>query len=91
LAALIHRQSAPADEIAQFARAICGNDNDPAIFAQAVVIAENEFTLRAIHAQQVVAVERLRESDVVPYARKNNILKLAKARCKEADLAEKEI
>jgi hypothetical protein len=91
LAALTHRQSAPADEIAQFARAICGNDDDPAIFAQAVVIAENEFTLRAIRAQQVVAVERLRESDAVPYARKNNILKLAKVRCKEADLAEKEI
>jgi hypothetical protein len=39
----------------------------------------------------VVAVERLREFDAVPYARKDNILKLARIRCKEADLAEKEI
>jgi hypothetical protein len=91
LAALTHRQSAPAHEIAQFARAICGDDNDPAIFAQAVVIAENEFTLRAIRAQQVVAVERLRESDAVPYARKDNTLKLAKIRCKESRLADKEL
>ena len=34
------------DEIERLASAICGDDEDPALFAQAMAIAENELTLR---------------------------------------------
>jgi len=53
LAAITHRPPVPSGEIEQLARAICGNDKDPAPFAQAISIAENELALRAVREQQV--------------------------------------
>lgn len=91
LAAIALRQSAPSAEIDEFAGALCDDDRDPALFAQAVKIAENEMTLRAIRAQQAAAIERLREPYVAPFSRKDNSLELAKRRSFEARLAEREI
>ena len=91
LAAIACRQSAPPADIAGFARALCGDDDDPALFAQAIVIADNETALRAVRAQQVAAIERLREPYVAPYSRRDNSLKLAKGRFFSAWLAEREI
>jgi|GEM_PF-1751044 len=89
LAALTYRQPVP--EVEQFARTLCGNDNDPALFAQAVQIAQNEMDLREIHAHQVYAIERLREPHQVPFAKKDNSLELGRARYMEGWLAEWEI
>jgi hypothetical protein len=63
LAAIVHRQPVLCAEIEQFARALCGNETDPVIFAQAKTIAVNEMMLRAIRAEQIVAVERLRQNE----------------------------
>jgi hypothetical protein len=89
LAALTHRQPMP--EVEQFAHALCGDDNDPALFAQAVQIAQNEMDLREVHAHQVHVIERLREPYQVPFAKKDNSLELGKARYMECWLAEWEI
>lgn len=91
LAAITCRRSVPPGEIEQFAHALCGGDNDPVLFAQAVKIANNEVTLRAIRAQQVAAIERLQEPYIVPFAKKDNSLTLGKARFMEGWLAEWEI
>ena len=61
------------------------------LFAQAVKIANNEVALRAIRAQQVAVIERLREPYIVPFAKKDNSLTLGKARFMEGWLAEWEI
>jgi hypothetical protein len=91
LAASTCRPCAPSGEIERFARAICGGDKDPAVFAQAVKIAENEMTLRAIGAQQVAAVERLREPYAAPLTSQDNSLQLATGRFMQAWLAHREV
>jgi hypothetical protein len=91
LAAITHRQPAPSIEIEEFARALSGDDTDPAQFAKAVKIAENEMALRAIRAQQVAIIERLRDPYLVPFAKKDNSLRLALGRCMEGWLADWEI
>jgi hypothetical protein len=91
LAAITHCKSVPSAEIEQFARAICGDDRDPAIFVQAVKIAENAMALRAIRAHQIAAIERLREPGALPFAMNIDDLKLARARSHETRLAEQEI
>jgi hypothetical protein len=87
LAAITHCLPAPSAESKRFAKAICGDDNDPAVFAQALIIAENEMVLRAIRAQRVAVVERLREKTAIALAKGNNSLRLAKARFKESKRA----
>jgi hypothetical protein len=91
LAALTHRQAVPSAEIEQFARALCGSDSEPVLFAQAAKIAENRILLQTIHKQHVDAVERLRERTAVPFARKDNSLEVAKLRSCESQQAEQEI
>jgi hypothetical protein len=91
LAALTHRKAVPTAEIEQFARALCGNDSDPVMFAQAVKIAENKIFLQAIRKQQVAAIERLRERTAVPFARKDNSLEVAKLCSLESQQAEQKI
>jgi hypothetical protein len=81
----------PSAEIVRFANALRGDDSDPALLAQARVIAQNEMVLRAIREQQIAVVERLREPTVVALTKRDNRLKLAKARSKRARRAEKEI
>jgi hypothetical protein len=91
LAAVTHRLPVPSAEIEQLARAICGDDKDPALFAQATAIAENELALRAIHERQIDCVERLREMTAEPLAVGDNVVKLAKAIFRRAMLAREQI
>jgi hypothetical protein len=91
LAASTHRQPEPGPEIEQFARALCGDDQDPARYAQAIQIGKNEIMLREVRAQQVQAVERLREPYRVALAKKDNSLDLGLARFMEGWVAEWEI
>ena len=91
LAATTFRRYVPPGEIERFARALCGGDSDPVLFAQAVKIANNEVALRAIRAQQVAVIERLRAPYIVPFAKKDNSLTLGKARFMEGWLAVWEI
>jgi hypothetical protein len=91
LAAITHRLPVPSGEIEQLARAICGDDKDPAVFAQAISIAENELALRAIREQQVQCVERLREMTAEAFAVGDNGIKLSKAIFRRAMLAREQI
>ena len=68
-----------------------GDDTDPALFAQGVKVAENEMELRAIRAQQVAVIERLREPHLVPFVKKDNTLQLGLGKFMEGWLAEWEI
>src|SRR4029077_19100068 len=72
LATINHPRPVSSDEIDRLARAICGDDDDPALFAQAIAIAENELMLRRIREQEVHCVERLRELSATPYAEKDS-------------------
>jgi hypothetical protein len=56
LAVISHDQSIPSGEIARLAKALCGDDSDPALLAQAQVIAQNAMVLRAIREQQTAVV-----------------------------------
>jgi hypothetical protein len=91
LAAISHGESIPSGDIARLAKAICGDDSDPALLAQARVIAQNEMVLRAIREQQMAAVERLRDPTEIALTKRDNGLKLMKARSKQARRAEKQI
>jgi hypothetical protein len=91
LAAITHRLPVPSGETEQLARAICGEDEDPALFAQAISIAENELSLQAIRERQVECVERLREMTAEPFAVGDNGLELAKAIFQRAMLAREQI
>jgi hypothetical protein len=73
----------PPVEIERFARALCGNDPDPALYQQAAIIAKNAWLLRAIEAQQLAVIERLREPTAIALAEGDNSLQLGKARSKE--------
>jgi hypothetical protein len=87
LAAITHRQPAAQADIERFAKALCDGDNDPALLEQARIIANNELVLRAISAQQLAVVERVREPSAVALAKGSNDLKLAKQRSRKAKLA----
>ena len=91
LAAITHRLPVPSGEIERLARAICGDDEDPALFAQAISIAENELALRAIRERQVECVERLREMTAEPFAVGDNGIELSKAIFQRALLAREQI
>lgn len=80
LAAITHRLHAPSNDIERVANALCGNDKDPSLFARALIIANNELVLRAITAQQLAVVERVRQPSAIALAKGDNSLKLAKAR-----------
>jgi hypothetical protein len=68
LAALTHRQPAPSAELEEFARALCGDDRDPILFTQAVKVAQSKMELRAIRAQKIAVIERLRDRYAAPFA-----------------------
>jgi hypothetical protein len=89
LAALTYRQPAPSAEVVEFARALCGDDDDPILFAQAVKVAEAKIELRAIRTQKIAVVERLRERHAAPFAsREDPTNKQLKARILESRQAE---
>jgi hypothetical protein len=91
LAAITHRLPVPSGEAERLARAICGEDEDPALFAQAVAIAENELALRAVRERQVECVERLREITAEPFVVGDNGIELAKVIFQRALLAREQI
>lgn len=90
LAAITNRSSLPAGDVERLARAICGADDDSLLYGAAAAIAENHLLRRAIKAQQVAVVERLRERTAIAMAKGDNSLILAKARFLGAWLANRE-
>jgi hypothetical protein len=91
LSALVYRQPAPSAEIERLAKAFCGTSENRELLAQARVTAANALVLRAIGAQKVAAVERLREPTAIAFAKGDNSLELGKARLLQTQLAREEI
>jgi hypothetical protein len=91
LAALTHRQAVPAAEVERLTGAICGGEGDPSLFKEAQVIAETELELRAIQAQKLAAIERLRENSTIAMSKGDNSLALAKLRSQQSRLAEEQL
>ena len=88
LAALTHRQPAPSAEVEEFARALCGDNQDPILLAQAVKVAESKMELCAVRAQKIAVIERLRDRHAAPFANKDPIHKELEARILESRQAE---
>jgi hypothetical protein len=91
LAALECRRPAPSAELAEFAFALCGDERRPAVFAQALKVAESHMMLRAVRGAKVAAVERLRDRHIAPFVRKDPLLDEAKAHRAACQQAEMEI
>jgi hypothetical protein len=91
LAALVHRQALPPAEIEAMARALCGDDQDLGLFAEAIAIAESEMMLRAIRSQKVTAVERLRHRHAAPFSKKSPVYQEMSARVRETRQAERQV
>ena len=88
LAALNHHQPAAKEDIERLAKALCGDDPNPSLLEQARIIAKNELVLRAIGAQQLAVVERVREPTAIAFAKGRNDLRLADQRFRKAKLAD---
>ena len=86
LAATKYRRSPPPEKLQAFAKAFCGQDADPELFETAIAIACDEFLLRAISDQQAAVFERLRDPTLIPLAKGNNSLELAKERFRRSEL-----
>jgi hypothetical protein len=75
-------------EIEDIARRIDPDGSNPLKFEQAIIIAENELILRAVRAQRVGVIDRMRDVLVRPLAeRDRKALRLGKARIREAQEA----
>lgn len=85
LATINHLNPRVAADIESIAKDICDNDDNPNLFVQAVVIAENEFALRCIRAESVAVIERLRDPRALPLAKGDQRLALAKAMVRNFD------
>jgi len=86
-AAAIHRLPLPQSDIEHFAETLCGDDHDPLLFEQALMIAENHMLLGLIEAQQVAIVERLWDPTETALAKGGNRTRLMRARVRKRKLA----
>src|SRR5262245_40797412 len=91
LASLTHRAPLIFQETEQIAKALCGADDNPLLFEQALIIAENLLLLRCVRLERIAAIERLRDCAAIPLAKGDNRMTLARAKIREAELAEAEI
>ena len=79
------------EQIEQMAKAICARQDNPLLFEQALLIAENELLLRRVRAQRVDVIERLRDGTAIALAKGDNRTALGKARFLECRLAYEEL
>ena len=88
-AATIHRQPLPQSQIEHFAATLCGDDHDPLLSEQALMIAENHMLLCLIEAQQLAVVERLWDPTETALVKGDNRRRLMRARVRKRQLAAK--
>ncbi len=91
LAAKLHGATVPSGQIERLAKAVRGNDDDPAIVEQSRVIGCNELLLLTIAAQRLFIVERLRDPKSLALGKRSGPSRTAKARFRESKLADKVI
>ena len=92
LFAASHRNPVLLKQIERMANAICDGDQNPLLFQQAVVIAENELLLDHIVTERVARIERLHNPMAMPLVNKADIgLAMANKRSQQRDLAYSEM
>jgi len=74
-------------EIERIARSYCEGDSDPLLFEQALIIAENDMILICVNAECLAAIERMRDTHVVPFSDSRASFARARARFAQAQLA----
>lgn len=87
LAVFSRKKPALFRQIEVMAKAICQGDNDPLLFEQALLIAENELLLLQVRAQRIAVIERLRDPQAIALAKGDNFLALGRARSLQFDIA----
>jgi hypothetical protein len=88
LSALSHRDPAIVAEIELMAKAICGDDTNPLLLDQAVVIAENEVLLRSVRMQKLAVIERLYDPWICSLSKgPRRILAMARLRFRQDKIA----
>jgi hypothetical protein len=87
LAAFSRQNPALFEQTWRMAKAICGDDRDPLVFDQALLIAENQLLLQCVRTERVAVIERLRDGSAIAYAKGDNSLAVAEARFHEAQRA----
>jgi hypothetical protein len=90
-AATHHSNMFERGEIEEMAKAVCGDLDDPLLFEQALVIAQNELLFRCVSAECLAVIERLHDGTAIALAKGDNSLALGKARALEMDLAADEL
>ncbi len=88
-AATIYRPPLPQLHIEHFAETLCGDDRNPWLFEQALMIAENHMLLCLIEAQQLAVVERLWDPTETALVKGDNRRRLMRARVRKRQLAAK--
>lgn len=78
-------------ELVPIAKAICGDEQDTELFAQALKVAENVTLLETIRVYKTELLARLRDPFAVPMSRKDNSRELGTGRVLQAWLACREI
>lgn len=91
LAAVTCRRSLPAGEVERLARAVCGQGDDPPLFAAAIALAELYLLRLAIQQQRIAVIERLRDRTAIALKKGDNSFTLGKAKFMEVWLASREI
>jgi ribosomal protein L19E len=66
LAAITHSDSALPPKIACIAKTLCGDDPNPLLLEQALIIAENEVMLQRVRAARVAAIEQRLQRNSAP-------------------------
>jgi hypothetical protein len=67
-------------EIERIARAYCEGDNDPSLFEQAMIIAENDVIIMRVDAECLAAIARMRDPGAIPFSNRKASLARARAR-----------
>ena len=82
-----HRNPAFQSEIEQMAKAICGDLVEPALFKQAVVIAECELILRFVHRERVGLIEQYFDPGTISLTKRKAYKTMANLRMQQTEIA----
>ena len=84
LAAINRHNPACFREIERIAHAYCEGDTDPLLFEVALMIAETDVILMAVHTERLAAIARMRDPEAIPFSQPKASLARARARFAQA-------
>jgi len=91
LTAVTHRRFAHPTDIERFAKALCGSDDDPNLFEDALDVAHCEMAMRAVRAQRLAVIDRLRDPTAIPLRKGDNGLIIGRAKLMASWVVSREI